>query len=123
RGWERGISHIDMTYPRVKSLAGTQLAWSPTTRGKAVEGEVITLPQVTDPQAFQAWLPTVKGKYVLVSMLQPTGRPDHNWNAFGKPESVAKMKRTRDSLTKAWNKNIQAMGISANSLPRLLEEA
>src|SRR6516225_12446940 len=29
RGWERGISHIDMVYPRVKSLEGTQLAWSP----------------------------------------------------------------------------------------------
>ncbi|HSC39840.1 MAG TPA: hypothetical protein VLD19_18285, partial [Chitinophagaceae bacterium] len=29
RGWERGVSHIDMVYPRVKSLEGTQLAWSP----------------------------------------------------------------------------------------------
>lgn len=34
RGWERGISHIDMVYPRVKSLEGMQLAWSPSTRGK-----------------------------------------------------------------------------------------
>lgn len=29
RGWERGISHIDMISPRIKSLEGTQLAWSP----------------------------------------------------------------------------------------------
>src|SRR5260370_15146878 len=29
RGWERGVSHIDMVSPRVKSLEGTQLAWSP----------------------------------------------------------------------------------------------
>ncbi|MDZ7649784.1 MAG: hypothetical protein U5K54_23075 [Cytophagales bacterium] len=29
RGWERGISHIDMVAPWVKSLEGTQLAWSP----------------------------------------------------------------------------------------------
>ena len=34
RGWERGISHIDMVYPRVKSLEGMQLAWSPGTNGK-----------------------------------------------------------------------------------------
>src|SRR5690606_8491620 len=61
RGWDRGISHIDMVYPRVKTLAGTQLAWSPTTGGKAVEGEVITLPDVKDSLAFQAWLPNVKG--------------------------------------------------------------
>src|SRR5690606_36240077 len=38
RGWERGISHIDMVHPRVKTLAGTQLAWSPTTGGKASSG-------------------------------------------------------------------------------------
>ena len=25
RGWERGVSHIDMVYPRVKSLEGMQL--------------------------------------------------------------------------------------------------
>jgi len=123
RGWDRGISHIDMTYPRVKTLAGTQLAWSPTTGGKAVEGEVITLPNVKDSQAFQAWLPTVKGKYVLVSMPQPTGRPDHNWEEFGRPESVERMKKERDSLTEAWNQNIQTMGISSNSLPWILEEA
>src|SRR5690606_17651796 len=123
RGWDRGISHIDMTYPRVKTLAGTQLAWSPTTGGKAVEGEVITLPDVTDSPAFQAWLPSVKGKYVLISMPQPTGRPDHHWEEFGRPETVERMKNERDSLTKAWDSKIRAMGISSASLPRILDEA
>jgi carboxypeptidase Q len=41
RGWERGVSHIDMISPWVKTLEGTQLAWSPSTNGKAVLGEVI----------------------------------------------------------------------------------
>ena len=36
RGWERGASHIDMVAPRVKSLEGMQLAWSPGTAGKTV---------------------------------------------------------------------------------------
>ena len=76
RGWERGISHIDMVYPRVKSLEGMQLAWSPGTKGKSVVGEVVFLPDVTDSVAFKNWLPTVKGKFVLFSMNQPTGRPD-----------------------------------------------
>lgn len=31
RGWERGITHIDMVYPRIQSLKGTQLAWNPST--------------------------------------------------------------------------------------------
>ena len=53
RGWERGTSHIDMVYPRVKSLEGTQLAWSPATGGKAVIAEVIIIPDVADSIAFQ----------------------------------------------------------------------
>ncbi|HZH37954.1 MAG TPA: peptidase M28, partial [Flavisolibacter sp.] len=36
RGWERGISHVDMVAPWIKSLEGTQLAWSPSTNGKTV---------------------------------------------------------------------------------------
>ena len=34
KGWERGITHIDMVHPRVQSLKGTQLAWSPSTPKK-----------------------------------------------------------------------------------------
>ena len=83
RGWERGISHIDMVAPWVKSLEGMQLAWSPSTKGKTVTGEVIILPDVADSMAFQKWLPKVKGKFVMISMNQPTGRPDYNWEEFG----------------------------------------
>lgn len=38
KGWERGITHIDMVYPRVQSLRGTQLAWSPSTPKKRCYG-------------------------------------------------------------------------------------
>ena len=78
KGWERGITHIDMLSPRVKSLEGTQLSWSPSTKGKAVKAEIIIIPEVQDSLAFQNWLPTVKGKFVMISMNQPTGRPDDN---------------------------------------------
>ncbi|UZJ65111.1 M20/M25/M40 family metallo-hydrolase [Sphingobacterium sp. KU25419] len=123
KGWERGISHIDMVTPRVKSLAGTQLAWSPSTKGKTVQAEVIALPDVKDSISFKNWLPGVKGKFVMISMPQPTGRPDHNWAEFGTKESIEKMNRSRDSLTVLWNNRIQASGVSANSIPSLLEEA
>src|SRR5690606_27889674 len=92
-------------------------------KGKAVEGEVIILPDFKDSSAFQAWLPQVKGKYVMVSMYQPTGRPDHNWNEFARPETFEKMKAERDELLKAYNDNIRATGLSANSLPGKLEDA
>ena len=39
RGWKRGVSHIDLMRPRVRSLEGTMLAWSPGTNGKPVTAE------------------------------------------------------------------------------------
>src|SRR3546814_16175308 len=84
---------------------------------------MISLTDVADSSAFQVWLPYVKGKYVFVSMLQPTGRPDYNCDEYGKPESIEKMKRERDSLTEKWRDKIAATGVSARSIPRLLEEA
>lgn len=123
-GWERGISHIDMVYPRVKTLSGTQLAWSPSTKGKAIEAEVIPFPILKDSLDFQRWLKEeVKGKYVMISMPQPTGRPDHNWEEYALPESFDKMRTTRDSLTSAWEANIKKTGYSANSLPGVIEDA
>src|SRR5688500_11560020 len=68
RGWERGTTHIDMISPWTKTLYGTQLAWSPSTNGKAIIGDVIILPELTDSLAFQKWLPNEKGQFVMVSM-------------------------------------------------------
>jgi hypothetical protein len=110
RGWERGISHVDMVAPWIKSLEGTQLAWSPSTNGKTVTAQTILLPDVTDSLAFAAWLPTVKGKFVLVSMPQPTGRPDYNWQEFGTKESFEKLKKERTDQTEAWRKRVQRFG-------------
>jgi carboxypeptidase Q len=123
RGWERGVSHIDMVYPRVKSLEGMQLAWSPSTGGKAVIAETIILPDVTDSVTFQKWLPNVKGKFVMISMNQPTGRPDYNWEEFGAKESFEKMKKARAEQTDAWTKRINNTGKTNRTLPVTLEKA
>ena len=54
---------------------------------KSVEAEVIAMPIHKDSLAFVQWLPQVKGKFVMVSMPQPTGRPDANWQEYALPES------------------------------------
>jgi carboxypeptidase Q len=123
RGWERGISHIDMVHPRVKSLEGMQLAWSPGTAGKTVTAETIIIPEVADSNAFKQWLPNVKGKFVLVSMNQPTGRPDYNWEEFGTKESFEKMKKDRTAQTEAWRNRISKTGFNARTLAVALEKA
>jgi hypothetical protein len=68
RGWERGITHIDMLSPRVQSLQGTQLAWNPSTSKRGVTTEAIVLPSINNPEEFQDWLPKVKGKLVMISL-------------------------------------------------------
>jgi carboxypeptidase Q len=123
RGWERGISHIDMVYPRVRSLEATQLAWSPGMGDKTVVADLIILPDLTDSIAFQQWLPAVKGKFVLISMLQPTGRPDYNWQEFATKESFDKMKKDRTEQQDAWANRIKKTGNTNKTLPVALEKA
>jgi len=123
RGWERGISHIDLISPRVKSLEGMQLAWSPGMGNKTTTGGLIILPDVADSVAFQQWLPNVKGKFVLISMLQPTGRPDYNWQEFATKESFDRMKKDRTAQTEAWANRIKKTGFTTKTLPPVLEKA
>ena len=123
KGWERGITHIDMLSPRVKSLEGTQLAWSPSTKGKSIKAGIMIIPDAMDSTAFANWLPNVKGKFVMISMNQPTGRPDDNWQQFATSASFNKLKKERDEQTDAWQKRIRKSGYSSRMLPIMLEKA
>lgn len=123
KGWERGITHIDLISPRVQSLEGRQLAWSPSTGRKGVTAEVIILPEATDSLDFVKKLKSVEGKFVMISMPQPTGRPDDNWEEWATDESFSKMKTERDSLDKLWDERLRKTGLSRRELPKALEEA
>lgn len=123
RGWDRGITHIDMMEPWVRSLSGMQLAWSPASPKGGATGEVVALPEVADEAAFKAWLPSVKGKYVMISVPQFTGRPDYNWEEWATDESFEKMKEDRAAFEQAWNKRIENTGLGRRELPQALEDA
>lgn len=110
RGWERGITHIDMVYPRVQSLRGMQLAWNPSTTDAGVTAELIIMPTFSNKADFETWAKTVKGKFVMVSMHQPTGRPNYNWEEYATKKSFEKMKKERTAQTKAWRENIKNSG-------------
>jgi len=123
KAWERGITHIDMLEPRLQTLDGMQLAWNPSTGPKGVTAEVVTIPTVKDSIAFQNWMKTIKGKFVMISMYQPTGRPDYNWEEFATEESFEKMKRERDTLVKEWRANLKKTGYGRRDFNQALEEA
>lgn len=122
-GWERGITHIDLVNPRVRTLEGTQLAWSPSTSGKAINAEAIILPEITDSVSFQKWLPNVKGKIVLISMNQLSGRPEKNWEEFATKDLFEKFKKEKADAAKAFAAGIAKTGYNAKTLPVALENA
>lgn len=102
RGWKRGTSHIDLVQPRVRSLEGTMLAWSPGTKGVPVTAEAIVLPKFKDSTEFVKWLPQAKGKIVLLSPPFPTCRPSEDWLRFATVESMARMDTTIALLQREW---------------------
>lgn len=122
RGWRRGVTHIDLLAPRVRTLEGTMLAWSPGT-GDPVAGPAVLVPDVRDSAAFDAWLPAARGAFVLVSAAEPTCRPDDNWEEFATPESLERMRAERQAADSAWRARIARTGSSSQELPRRLEEA
>lgn len=124
KGWQRGISHIDLISPRVKSLEGMQLAWSPATPKKGLTAEAVILPTtIKDSLSFAEWTKGIKGKLILVSQPQATGRPDYNWEEFATSESFEKMKAERDAQTKAFDENLRKTGHNSRQLDEAIEKA
>ena len=109
RGWERGYTHIDLVSPRVRTLEGTMLAWSPGTDGP-VEGEVVILPRFAIAREFEAWLPSVRGRIVAISFPEPTCREDRSWQEWGTAEAFEAMVAERDAARQAWNASVRAIG-------------
>lgn len=122
KGWQRGITHADLVYPRVKTLSATQLAWSPATK-RPVEAEVIILPKVSSKTDFDRWLPSAKGKIVLMAQYQKIGRSDEQIKEFATPELYEKLKKEKEQALKDFQQYIKNIGYDNSSLPKALEKA
>ena len=113
RSWRRGYSHIDLVAPRVRSLEGTMLGFSPGTGGKDLTAETVILPRFADSTEFVKWLPSARGKFVLVSAPQPTCRPREDWKTNATPESNERMDSLRAQVTREWSgRNVRGTGYS-----------
>ena len=123
RGWERGITHIDMLEPRLRTLNGRQLAWSPSTSKKGITADVTKVPEINSKEDFDEWLKTIKGKFILVSQNQITGRPDYQWEEYATPESFEKMKEDRDKITEEWYANFRKTGYGYRDINKAFEDA
>ncbi len=122
RGWDRGITHIDLVSPRVRSLEGMAAAWSPATDGP-VEAEVVILADAGGAEAFQVWLPEARGKFVLVSRPEPSCRPQDHVEVFARPETMARMTEERERTVAQWNERLENTGVNRRVLPEALDAA
>ena len=114
-GWKRGPSHVDLIAPRVRSLEGGMLGWSPGTKGKAVQGGTTILPPPADSAKFTAWLAQVKGKFVLGSLAEASCRPDSSYVQWAGQNAFDEFSRARQLNRQAW----QGRGINRTMAERL----
>ena len=123
KSWERGTSSIEMVHPYSKSLEGMQLAFSPATPAKGLTADVVMLPVFSTKEDFTKWLASVKGKLVMVSQYQASGRPEYNWKEFATPESFEKMQNESKAASEEWQNSIKATGETSRTLNAKLEAA
>lgn len=110
-GWNRGVTHVDLIAPRVRTLEATTMAWSPNTGGRPIEAEVVAYPtNVTTAAEFDAWLPNVKGKVLLLNAPRLSCRSPQQWQEFSTPEELARVNAEQQEMQLAWNQLNVAMG-------------
>jgi hypothetical protein len=109
-GYRRGVNHIDLIEPRVRTLEGTMLSWSPGTGNRPLEGEAVVLPPATTLEQFDAWLPNARGKWVLMSAPRISCRMPSQWDQFGLPESRERMTQEQNALNTDYNQRVVAGG-------------
>jgi carboxypeptidase Q len=113
RSWRRGYSHIDLVSPRVRSLEGTMLGYSPGTGRKDLTATTVILPRFADSTEFVKWLPSARGKFVLVAGPQPTCRPSEDWQQNATPDSKSRMDSLRAAVRAEWTgRNVRGTGYS-----------
>ncbi len=121
-GWEKGVTHLDLVSPRVKSLEVAPMAWSPATNGP-VEADVVTYPSgISTPDAFDAWLPAVRGKIFLMNVPRLSCRSPQQWQEFGTPEEIARVNAQQQEMQLEWNQLNVAMS-GGKSVWQKLKEA
>lgn len=109
-GWSRGVTHLDLIAPRVRTLEAHALVYSPSTGGRSLEGEVVAYPaDVATPEAFEAWLPNVRGKFFMMSVPRLSCRSPSQWAEFGTPEEIERVNTEQREMQLAWNQTNVAM--------------
>ena len=95
RGWRQGTVHMEMIAPRMQNLEVELLAWSPGTGSRAIEGDVVIVPELADAAAARRWLGTVRGKFVLMSPPEIMCRAPQELEKYARSATVRRLDSLR----------------------------
>jgi carboxypeptidase Q len=122
KGWRPGAVHADMIAPRTQTLNAHLLAWSAGTR-RPVEGAVVLLEAATRAE-FDRWIPTAKGKFVLVSPPEMMCRARQELDKNATAETVAWVDSARRATRTDWGRRMTLFrGEGAPNLVATLDSA
>jgi len=121
RPWRQGNVSMQLIAPRHQNLEVELLAWSPGT-ARPVEAEVVALPAVADTAAARAWLPSVRGKFVLVSAPEQMCRAPQELERNARPATVERIRQQRIETQREFATRATRFGGFA-ALHRSLQEA
>jgi carboxypeptidase Q len=122
-GWRNGAAFASLLAPRVRGLEVTPMGWSPGTNNQWRDGEVVVIPEnVTTPEAFAAWVPSARGKFVILNAPQLSCRMPSQWSEFGTVESRDRLRQEQTALTASYSQRVLAGG-GARGIQMRLKEA
>jgi hypothetical protein len=97
--WKNGAAFAELLFPRVRGLEVTAMGWTPGTNGQWVEGDVVLIPDsVVTPELFTAWVPSARGKFVLLNAPQLSCRMASQWAEFGTVESRDRLRQEQSAM-------------------------
>ena len=109
RGWEQGLTHVDLIAPRLRTLEAIPMAYSPGTDGP-VEGRVVAIPANLTEESAEDWLAGLDGAFVLAMPVEPMCRAAQELEANARPETVARIDSVRQAERAAWGNRLEALG-------------
>jgi hypothetical protein len=109
RGWQQGVTQMELIAPRHQNLEVELLAWSPGTGRRAVEGDVAVIPPLADTAAARQWLATVRGKFVLVSAPEIMCRAAQELTRYALPTTVTRLNARRTELRQMGTTRLRAL--------------
>ncbi|OGU00721.1 MAG: hypothetical protein A2085_00845 [Gemmatimonadetes bacterium GWC2_71_10] len=121
-GWRMGTVSMALVAPRVQTLDATLLAWSPGTGGRPVEGEAVVVPLFADSVQAQRWLPSVRGKFVLLSPPELMCRAPQELERYARAATVTRLGEQRQAVQRDWGQRLRAFG-GAGRFGRAVQDA